>query len=58
MVIVIGIAAVIVIIVGATFVGRHEAQLTAEAERASLARRPAAARALTPALRPATADAI
>ena len=32
--IVIGIAAVVVIAVGATFVGRHEAQLVAEAERA------------------------
>jgi hypothetical protein len=34
LVIVIGIAAVIVIAIGATFVGRHEAQLAAEAERA------------------------
>ena len=34
MVIVIGLATVIVIIVGAIFAGRHEAQLTAEAERA------------------------
>jgi membrane protein DedA with SNARE-associated domain len=33
-VIVIGIAAVIAIIVGAIFVSRHEAQLAAEAERA------------------------
>jgi membrane protein DedA with SNARE-associated domain len=32
--IVIGIAALIVLAVGANFVGRHEAQLTAEAERA------------------------
>ncbi len=34
MVIVIGIAAVIVIAIGANFAGRHEAQLAAEAERA------------------------
>jgi len=34
MVIVIGLATVIVLIIGAGFVGRHEAQLTAEAERA------------------------
>jgi membrane protein DedA with SNARE-associated domain len=34
LVIVIGVAAVIVIILGAMFVGRHEAQLVAEAERA------------------------
>jgi len=34
MVIVVGIAAVIVIVVGAIFVSRHEAQLVAEAERA------------------------
>ena len=34
LVIVIGIAAVIVIAIGANFVGRHEAQLAAEAERA------------------------
>ena len=34
MVIVLGAAAVIVIVVGAIFAGRHEAQLTAKAERA------------------------
>ena len=34
MVIVIGIAAVIVIALGANFAGRHEAQLAEEAERA------------------------
>jgi membrane protein DedA with SNARE-associated domain len=34
LVIVIGIATVIVIAIGANFVGRHEAQLVAEAERA------------------------
>ena len=34
LVIVIGVAAVIVIAIGANFVGRHEAQLVAEAERA------------------------
>ncbi len=34
LVIVIGVAAVIVIAIGANFVGRHEAQLAAEAERA------------------------
>ncbi len=34
MVIVIGVAAVIVLAIAANFVGRHEAQLTAEAERA------------------------
>src|SRR5579871_4426133 len=34
MVIVIGIAAVVVIVIGANFVSRHEAQLIAEAERA------------------------
>jgi membrane protein DedA with SNARE-associated domain len=34
MVIIIGIAAVIVIAIGASFAGRHEAQLAAEAERA------------------------
>ena len=33
-VIVIGIAAVIAIVIGAVFVSRHEAQLVAEAERA------------------------
>ncbi len=34
MVVVIGVATVIVLIIGASFVGRHEAQLTAKAERA------------------------
>ncbi len=34
MVVVIGVAAVVFIVVAATFVGRHEAQLAAEAERA------------------------
>ena len=34
LVIVVGIAAVILIVIGAVFVSRHEAQLVAEAERA------------------------
>ena len=34
LVIVIGIATVVVIVIGAIFVSRHEAQLVAEAERA------------------------
>jgi hypothetical protein len=34
MVIVVGIAVLILVIIGAIFVARHEAQLSAEAERA------------------------